>query len=110
MCDFEDFLFSEEWSEDLESDGEFDCTAILGETVTDGECESRESGETRIDGENIREIHFERIIGFFSDFPGDGWGGRSDDDIDFIEGFLEIFSDEFSYERCSTEVRIIESG
>ena len=110
MPDHETFLFTEERSEDLEPDREFDTGIIWRSCESDRNCESWNPRERCRNREDILEIECEGIISFLSDLPGNRRCGRRDEDIYLRECFRKILSNELTHTRCFFVIRIIESG
>lgn len=98
MGDFEDLLLPHHRSEDLQSDREVDFAPIFGACVSYGQRESGELSEASVDGEDVSEIHLERIIDLLSKLPSHRGRGGGDDDIDLLVGLVEVLADELPHE------------
>jgi len=96
MTHHETLLFSEDWTEDLESNWEVDTCVILGAGVSNWHHESRNTSERCRDSKYIFEIECEWIIPFGSYLPCDSRCSGSDDDIYLFERFFEVITDELT--------------
>lgn len=64
VCYLEYLFLPERWSENLEPDGKFDGSSVLGKGVPDWKRESGKARETACCGEDIRKVFFQRVILF----------------------------------------------
>lgn len=80
----DDPFFLTRSSDDLKADGE-PCGA---EAAGDGN--GRHTGEIHRDGEDIREVHLERILYLCPKAEGWGRGSRGDDHVALGEGLFKI--------------------
>lgn len=109
MSHHETLLFTEDRTEDLETDRKFDRIIILRGGKSDRNDETRDSRERSRDREDILEVESKWIISFFPDFPCDRRRCRCDDDINLSKCLSEILTDQFSNTRGFSIVGIIES-
>ena len=75
----------------MQADGElgvFD----FGEAAGDGD--AGVAGEVGGDGEDVGEVHFQRVAGALAGFEGGLGAGGADDGVDFLERFGEVAPDE----------------
>jgi hypothetical protein len=109
MPHHEAFLLSEDRSEDLESNGEFDRGIIFGCGISNWDDESWNPSERSRNRKDIFEIERKWIITLSSHLPSDRRRSRSDEYIDFRKCRSEIISDEFTDTTCPFIVGIIKS-
>lgn len=67
MGDGEKFVFLEWLADDVEANGEI----VLSQAARNGK--GREASEVDIDGENIAEVHLDRVIDLFSKLESWSW-------------------------------------
>jgi hypothetical protein len=97
MTDEETFLFTEDRTEDLESDWEVDTCIILGARISNWHNETRDTSERCRNSKYVFEIECEWIISFCSYLPCYSRCSRSDDDIYLFKCLSKIITDEFAY-------------
>ena len=59
-----------------------------------GQAHSGQSGQVDVDGEDVAQIHLDRIVGLLADLEGGEGRGRRHQEVDFLEGVLEITADQ----------------
>ncbi len=105
----EHLLFSEKWTEDLQSDRKIDASIISRRSIPDWDRESWDTCEWSRDREYILEIECERISSLCSDSPCNSWCCRSHDDIYQRKCVRKVLTNQFSYCSRFQEIGIIES-
>ncbi len=102
--DGEEIVFLERLADDLETDGE----VALGKATGDGE--GREAGQVHIDGEDVAQVHRDRIIHPFSEFEGRSRGCRGQQGIDLLEGIEEVLPNQIPNFLSTKVVGIVVAG
>ena len=85
MSELQNRLLAEGFAQQLEADWQF---RIFRETA--GQAQAADARQIAGDGENVREIHLQGVVGFFPQFKCRGRGSRRDDGIDFLECFQKV--------------------
>ena len=95
-------------ADELESDRQFALRELARWLHGDGD--GRQAGELHRNGENIGEIHRERIIGLLADLECRGWRDGREQDIDVFECLVEVAGDERADPLGFIVIRIVITG
>src|SRR5688572_29948567 len=87
--EIQDGRFAEWFAEQLESYGQL---RIFREAAWD--TNAADSSKIAGDREDIRQIHLQRVSGFFAYLERGGWGGGGYDGVDFFESLDEVVADQ----------------
>src|SRR5262249_5212643 len=100
--DLENRFFAERFAEELQADGQF-----WRFRKTTRNTDAANTREVTGDGEDVREIHLQRVVRFFTDLECRGRRCRCDYGVYFLKSIKEIFADERADFLCADVVSIV---
>src|SRR6266702_3193690 len=96
--DLQNGLFAKRFAEQLQAYRKFwgqrSRFRVAGRGEAAGNTDPADAGDVRSDGENIGQIHLERVVRFFTDFERRGGRGGRDNGIHVLERFQKILANE----------------